>query len=223
MARSYGQYQTPSSGGGSGYGLARYLAPAATAAPAAAAAVPGIAAAPALGPWMIGGAAISGLAGWLQTQSEQRAEEARRGRATTALSGYAYTPYGEKYQPYASPLQGAQESALAQFLSGELTPGQQSAISFQRRKGQAGADVRSAARGTPGGGRAALDVQLERDLLLGAAGLSAQQQQIGLQAGVPYEQLWGAESRRPYEYGLAEWMRGQEAEMRRKTLLAQYG
>lgn len=166
-------------------------------------------------PWpILVGGAISGLGGWLGGMAQE--EEAKRARETSearsARARKTLSTYGAGYQPYASPLQAQQQSTLAQFLSGELSPAQTKAIGFQRKKGYAGIARQAAGAGTPMGGRSALAVQLERDLALGAGQLAGQQQQFGLTAGVPYENLW-----------LQNWLATQQVPLRKTELMARYG
>jgi hypothetical protein len=151
-----------------------------------------------------------GLSGYLSGQGAQREagqnrqltreqmnrEDARRRQAQTYLSGYSYTPYSQAGG------QGA--SVLANYLRGNLPIGQQNVINQNRDLGMSAIDRRSAGAGTPSGGRAALNVQLQRDLALGAGQMAGQQQQIGLQAS------------------MADYFRQQEAENQRRQLQAQY-
>jgi len=161
----------------------------------------------------LGGAALTGLGGWLAGMGQERAAERqmeydreRRARA----AGYL-TDYGANWQPYVSPLVGQQKSVLSQYLTGQLTPTQMATIEQQRRIGEAGIGRAAAGAGMPMGGRSALSVQLARDIALGAGQMGAQQQQWAMQAGVPYEQMW-----------LQNWLKQQEIPLEQKRLLAQF-
>lgn len=197
----------------------------------------------------LGGAAIGGLGGFLSAREQARAErarmeeqrrhdEARRARAREQFQGFGYTPFRQTYQPFelqafVSPLQEQQQAVLAQFLGGELSPAQQAQLERQRILGHENIARMAAGRGMPGGAVGALAGQMGRDITLEAARMGDERQRFGLQAAVPFEQMWErrfiapqevarAERRAAHEFGLAEWLRQQQAEQRRRELLAQY-
>jgi hypothetical protein len=175
-------------------------------------------------------------------RERQREEETkRRERARGFIGGesaYGYTPYGQTYQPfqataYRPGLQSQTQATLAQFLGGQLTPAQQGILAQERQLGEEQIARTAAQRGMPAGGQLALSTQLARDIALKGAELGGTQQQIGLQYALPYEQFEAEQFYRPqeiereerrtaFEYGLADYLRQQEAEQRRRELLAQY-
>jgi hypothetical protein len=200
--------------------------------------------APLIGAALIGGG-LSGLSGFFGARAEERAaadqrarEEARRGRARDFISsGPTYRPF-RQYQPfqaqqYTSPLQGQAQTALSQFLSGQLTPAQQGTLAQQRQLGEEQIARTGASRGTPIGGQLALSTQLARDIALGGARLAGEQTQRGLQLALPYQQFEAQQFYRPqeiareeqrasFEFGLADFIRQQQEAARRRELLAQY-
>jgi len=172
---------------------------------------------------------LSALSEYLGAEAEEETLERQlterekgRGRAREIIGKYQPGVFSEEYTPYASPLAPQRQATLAQFLSGELTPAQTGVLAQQRRLGEGAISRRVAGAGTPMGGRAALSVQLARDLALQGATLAGQQQQFGLQAALPYEQAARAERQYGYESRLAKWLKGQEEESRRRELELQY-
>lgn len=150
----------------------------------------------ALGGYFGGQASDSASRRQTQLTREQMAmEEARRKRAYQGLSGYNYGAYSDGGQ-------GA--GVLSEYLSGRLSKAQQSALDRQREIGLSGISTRAASSGMPSGGRAALDVQLQRDLALGAGQMSQQNQQYGLQAS------------------MQDWLAKQQAQLQKAQLMAQY-
>jgi len=150
------------------------------------------------------GAGISGLGSWLSGSAAERSARKELAwkkyllqveQARRAGATRALGGYG--YQAYESPV-------LARYLAGELTPAQQATISQQQRLGEATIARRAAGMGMPSGAQAGLYGQLGSQVALGAGQLAGQQQLLGLQ------------------YSMADWARQQEAEQRRKELLAQY-
>lgn len=150
------------------------------------------------------GAGLGALGSWLGGSAQ--AKEAKRARqlqeqqmaieqARRVAATQALQGYG--YQAYSNPL-------LSQYLSGQLSGAQQGQIAQNQRVGEASIARRSAGMGMPSGAQAGLYGQLSRDISLGAGQQVAQQQNLGLQ------------------YSMADWARQQEAEQRKKELLAQY-
>lgn len=159
-----------------------------------------------------------------QERQTERREATRlgletKGLARRAIGGYDYTPY-KPYQPYKAAL--PTKSVLASMLRGELAPGQIETFAQQRRLGEETIARTAAGVGMPVGGRSALAVQLSRDIALGAGRMAGERQQFGVQAALPYEQMWAEEYRRPYEYGLQQWLMGEQAEAQKAQLMAQY-
>jgi len=197
----------------------------------------------------------SGLSGYFQgkaqkdiekkkqkLQREQWArEDASKTAARTGLSSsgaFNYNPYGESYTPYnytqyKSTLQPQQESTIAQYLSGQLTPAQQAGMAQTGRLGVENLGRTAAQSGMPSGGRSALAVQLARDLALGGGKMATENQQIGLQAALPYQQFQAGqqslyqgnvagEKEKQYGYGLADYLRKVQSQQELAKLMAQY-
>jgi len=189
--------------------------------------------APWLGYALVSGG-LSGLAGYLGAEVERKRGESereyaeriakeRRGRAREIIGDEgAYTPYGVAYEPYVSPLEEPTRATLAQYLRGELTPGQQAVLAQQRRLGEAGIARTAAGARLPGGAMAALSTQLARDIALRGVGLAGEQQRFGVQAALPYAAAGREEARYGYETGLAAYLRGEQAKARRRELELQY-
>ncbi len=141
-----------------------------------------------------------------QKMQRQMIEEQRRRNkdARKYLSGYGYNPYQQKYLP-------GLDGMLSQYLSGGLTAGQQNVLDTSRATGMESINNAASSSNIVGGGRMALVGQLNRDLSGQALQMGTQNQQYG--AGLAQELE---------NFGLNDWIRGQDAGMRGKELMAQY-
>ena len=165
--------------------------------------------APLIGAALISGGA-QGLSGYFGGKAQEEAQKkaiAEKARSNERARGYINT--GTPYTQYNYALQPQRQSVLASYLSGQLQPAQQQLLGQQRTLGQEEINRVAASRGTPAGGHLALTSQLGSNIGLGALQQSEANKQFGLSS-----------SAQDYQLGLADWIRAQEADQRKRELAA---
>jgi hypothetical protein len=128
------------------------------------------------------------------------------------------------YQPqvtaqYQSPIDPEYQKVLRQYLAGTLSPAQQQYLAQERERGLGTLRETYGARGAPTGAAGAAERRYLGDVALRSALLAGQQQQMGLQYGMPYmqygaQQYWMPERMAQTRYGLG--LRGEQLALQQR-------
>jgi len=103
---------------------------------------------------------------------------------------------------YNSPIDPQYQQVLQQYLGGQLSPAQMQYLQQQREQGLSTLRESYGGRGAPAGAQASAQRRFLSDSAMQESLLAGQQQQIGLQQGLPYMQMGAQNYYRPQELEL---------------------
>ena len=149
-------------------------------------------------------------------------QDAKNRNAQGMLAGYGYNPYGQTYAPATTAYDSSFGNLLSMYLSGQLTPGQQATLANAGTTGMSRLNATSASNGLTVGGRLALTQQLNKSIADTGANMVSSNQQFGMGQYLPYLQNVQGQGEKTYTYGLADYLRGQDASNEKMKLMASY-
>lgn len=157
----------------------------------------------------LGGASVlSSFLGNMFGANEAAAERKREDRSKALARSYL-SDYG--YENYQSPYEDFFNNLISTYGSGTLTKGQEDQLNQAANEGASSIATIMANRGGTIGGQIAATQKLNKDLASQRLALSDQNVNTALSAAAARDQ-----------FNLSDWLKGQQAGMRQKELLAQY-
>lgn len=162
-----------------------------------------------LGDAILGGSGIlssflSGMFGANEADKQRAQAEANKARARAYLTDYGYENYTSPYEDFFNNL-------IQVYGTGNLTKGQQQQLNQAANEGASSIATIMANRGGTVGGQIAATEKLNNDLASQRLALSDQNVNTALSLANIRDQ-----------FKLSDWLTGQQAQMRKRELLAQY-
>lgn len=182
----------------------------------------------AVAPSLVSGA-LSGLSSFFGAKgtvdsaaADRKWQDRKNQNAQNMLSGYGYTPFSQTYTPATTGYDASFGNLLSQYLSGQLTPGQLAMLENAGTTGMSRLNAVGSSNGITVGGRLALTQQLNKNIADTGANMVTGNQQFGMQQYMPYLQNVQGQAEKVYTYGLADYLRGQDASNEKMKLMASY-
>lgn len=157
---------------------------------------------------LAGASVLSSLLGNMFGSASEDKQLAQKERSSNRARGYL-SDYG--YTNYTSPYEDFFNNLISTYGSGTLTKGQEDQLNQAASEGASSIATIMANRGGTVGGQIAATQKLNKDLASQRLALSDQNVNTALNLAQARDQ-----------FNLSDWLQGEQAQMRKRELLAQY-